>query len=82
MRVSFNKLSLCPYALDKQERMRFFSCLTQTILSLFRALVVEVLAKTTPPVIPVLQVKDIAVYAPLDSLVKTVKMVNKKYPPH
>jgi len=44
--------------------------------------VVDVHAKTTPPVIPVSQVKDIAVYAPLDSLVKTVKMVNKKYPLH
>ena len=43
---------------------------------------VEVLAKTMPPVIPVLQVKDIVVYASLDSLVKTVKMVNKKYPPY
>lgn len=42
----------------------------------------EVLAKTTRHVNPVLQVKDIAVYAPLDSPVKIVDMVNKKYPPY
>ena len=45
-------------------------------------LVVEAPAKTTPNVNPVLQVKDIAVYAPLDSLVKIVNMVNKEYLPH
>ena len=41
---------------------------------------VEVLAKTTPLVSPVLQVKDIAVYARLDSSVKIANMVNNKYP--
>ena len=39
---------------------------------------VEVLAETTPHVNPVLQVKDIAVYAPLDLLVRIVKKVNNR----
>ena len=42
-------------------------------------LVGRFLARTTQLVNPVLQVKDTAVYALLDLLVKTVHMVGNKY---